>query len=112
MAAVRRRLAVILVQVFENALKYSPDASKVAVQFDLENSVLAVSVHNEGSYIAPAEQALVFERYYRTEAMQHRAPGTGIGLSVAKHAVEAHGGRIWVESNRNTGTTFRFNIPV
>jgi two-component system sensor histidine kinase KdpD len=103
---------MVLVQILENALKYSMNATKVEVRFEVQDNMLSVSIHNEDSYIPTAEQALVFERYYRTEAMQHRAPGTGIGLSVAKHAVEAHGGRIWVESDRDIGTTFGFILPV
>ena len=103
---------MILVQLIENGLKYSTDATKVEVLLEVNDSTLSVSVHNYGSYIPSAEQSLVFERYYRTTAMQHRAPGTGLGLSVAKHAVEAHGGRIWVDSHKDSGTTFHFIVPI
>ena len=103
---------MVLVQVLENALKYSTDATNVRVRFDHAEGLLNVSVHNEGFYIPAAEQKLVFQRYYRTEAMQHRAPGTGVGLSVAKQAVEAHGGRIWVESDKDSGTTFHITLPI
>ncbi|SEB43713.1 ATP-binding protein [Terriglobus roseus] len=103
---------MVLVQLFENALKYSTDGTNIRVRFDVAKGSLTMSVHNEGSFIPAAEQSLVFQRYYRTEAMQHRAPGTGIGLSVAKQAVESHGGRIWVQSDKDRGTTFYITLPV
>ncbi len=103
---------MILVQLLENALKYSPEAVKVRVTFSLGNDELSLSVHNDGSYIPEGEQTLIFERYFRSASVQHRAPGTGVGLSVAKHAVEAQGGHIWVESRHDSGTTFHVTLPV
>ncbi|WP_047489073.1 ATP-binding protein [Terriglobus sp. TAA 43] len=103
---------MILVHVLENALKYSVDATAVTMRVGVTGNALIFSVHNEGSYVPQTERELVFQRYYRTESMQHRAPGTGIGLSVAKQAVEAHGGRIWLESDQDAGTTFLITIPV
>jgi len=103
---------MVLVQVLENALKYSTDGTAVTLRAATPEGFLEVSVHNEGSFIPYAERDLVFQRYYRTESMQHRASGTGVGLSVAKQAVEAHSGRIWVESDQATGTTFHINIPL
>lgn len=103
---------MVLGQLIENALKYSKDATPITVRLAKTDQSLSISVHNEGSFIALEERELVFERYYRTESMQHRAPGTGVGLSVAKQAVEAHGGRIWAESHHDTGTTFQITVPV
>ena len=68
-------------------------------------------VHNEGSYISPRERQKVFTRFYRSPSMDHRAPGTGLGLSVAMKAVEAHGGTISIESDIQAGTTFVVSIP-
>jgi two-component system sensor histidine kinase KdpD len=68
-------------------------------------------VHNEGSYIAPAERPRVFKRFYRSPGSEYRAPGTGIGLSVAKRIAEAHRGRVWIESDPETGTTFFLTLP-
>jgi two-component system sensor histidine kinase KdpD len=103
---------MVLVQLLENALKYSPDSSRVNVNVDLSSAALGLSVHNLGSYIPAEEQKLVFERYYRSAAMQHRAPGTGVGLSVAKHAIEAQNGRIWMDSDKDHGTTFHIALPL
>lgn len=104
-------IRMTLVQLLENALKYSPGTSTVVFKIDVHPGSLDVSIHNEGSYIPPAERGLVFARYYRSPSVEHGAPGTGIGLSVAKKAVEAHSGRIWIESDEEEGTTFHVSIP-
>jgi two-component system sensor histidine kinase KdpD len=103
---------MLLGQVLENALKYSTDSSTVTIRVVRTITSLDLAVHNEGSFIPYAERELVFQRYYRMDSMRHRAPGTGVGLSVAKQAVEAHGGRIWLDSDRKTGTTFHITLPV
>jgi two-component system sensor histidine kinase KdpD len=98
-------------QLIENALKYSPGSSNVHLGIVVLPESLTISIHNEGSYIPPAERELVFERYYRSPSVEHGASGTGIGLSVTRKAVEAHSGRIWIESDREKGTTFHMSIP-
>ena len=105
-------LHMVLVQVLENALKYSLENSKVSISGGVSHDVVTMSVHNYGSYIPPEETSLIFERYYRGASLQHCAPGTGIGLSVAKHALEALNGTIRVTSDRQTGTTFHIALPV
>lgn len=104
-------LRMAFVQVLENAFKYSPDTSDISLNAMLTAGGVEISVSNAGSFIAPSERTLIFERYYRSRSTEHRAPGTGIGLSVAKRAVEAHQGRIWVESDLDTGTTFHILLP-
>jgi two-component system, OmpR family, sensor histidine kinase KdpD len=71
-----------------------------------------ITIHNQGSFIAPHERQLIFRRFYRSPSVEHAAPGTGLGLAVARSAIEAHGGRIWVESQRQAGTTFGIELPV
>jgi len=105
-------LRMALAQLLENALKYSPSASPVVVSAEVANGAVSVSVHNEGSFIPQAERALIFERFYRSPAVERGAPGTGIGLSVARRAVEAHDGTVAVESDRSTGTTFFITLPL
>jgi two-component system sensor histidine kinase KdpD len=69
-------------------------------------SRIVIGIHNHGSYIPPTERDKVFTRFYRSPSVEHRAPGTGLGLSVAKKAIEAHGGKISIESDAQAGTTF------
>ncbi len=104
-------IQMAIVQLVSNALKYSPGGTPVRLNAGRTTSALEISVHNHGTYIPPAERVLVFERYYRSPAVEHSAPGTGIGLSVTKRAIEAHGGHIWIESDPKHGTTFRISIP-
>ena len=100
-----------LVQILDNAAKYGPQDSLIRISADRSGSQAVVRIHNEGSYIPPAERSRVFTRFYRSPSVEHRAPGTGLGLSVAKKAVEAHSGKISIESDAQTGTTFVIAIP-
>ena len=102
---------LLLLQVIENALKYSPATSAVRVKFSCVKQCLEIAVHNEGSFIPPAERSVIFERYYRSAATAYKASGTGIGLSVARSAVEAMHGRIWADSSPESGTTFHISLP-
>ncbi len=104
-------LTLALVQILDNAAKYSFQDSLVRISADCSNSQAVLRIHNQGSYIPLSERNKVFMRFYRSPSVEHRAPGTGLGLSVAKKAVEAHGGKISIESDVQTGTTFVIAIP-
>jgi len=104
-------LTLALVQILDNAAKYSPQDSHIQISATSSESQTSLRIHNEGSYIPPTERNIVFTRFYRSSSVEHRAPGTGLGLSVAKKAVEAHGGKISIESDVQTGTTFVIAIP-
>jgi two-component system sensor histidine kinase KdpD len=104
-------LTLALVQILDNAAKYSPQDSRVQISAASSGSQAILRIHNEGSYIPPTERNIVFTRFYRSSSVEHRAPGTGLGLSVAKKAVEAHGGKISIESDVQAGTTFVIAIP-
>lgn len=104
-------LQIVFEQIFENALKYSEAETPISVTMHAHDEGCYVSVHNLGSYIEPEEQERIFTRFYRSPSMAYRAVGTGIGLSVARHAVEAHSGRITVQSHPERGTTFCVELP-
>ena len=107
----RELLSMALAQILENAQKYSSAGSAIVLSAKGGHGSVILSIHNDGSYIPVEERALIFRRFYRSHDVEHRAPGTGIGLSVALRAVEAHGGELWVESERDTGTTFYISLP-
>jgi two-component system sensor histidine kinase KdpD len=106
-----RLLQMAVLQVLDNASKYSSPASPITLRVISTDTEVVMSVHNEGSFIPPEERLRIFQRFYRSPGSQHKASGTGIGLSVVKRIAEAHRGRVWVESDPVTGTTLFFALP-
>jgi two-component system phosphate regulon sensor histidine kinase PhoR len=94
----------------QNAIKFTPEAGSVTVSARLMDDSLEVTVRDTGVGIAASDLPRVFERFYKVD--QSRASGgTGLGLALVKHAVEAHGGQVSAESRIGEGSTFRFIIP-
>jgi two-component system sensor histidine kinase KdpD len=104
-------LQMALWQMLDNASKYASPASPITLRVASTDAEVVFSVLNEGSYIAPEERMRIFQRYYRASGSQHKASGTGIGLSVTNRIAEAHRGRVWVESDAAEGTTFFLALP-
>jgi signal transduction histidine kinase len=102
----------IVTNLLTNALKYSPPGSPVALRLECVEHEALVSVADQGGGLSSEEQASLFSRYYRAERTRAMAPGLGLGLYVTRALVEAHGGRIWVESRPGEGATFRFTLPL
>jgi len=100
-----------LVQLLDNAVKYGSPSSSIAVEVEVEQAELLVTVKNEGSFIPPAEREKVFQRFYRCLGPCRTVSGTGIGLSVVRRIAEAHQGRAWVNSDPVNGTTFTIALP-
>ncbi len=105
------RLERILVNLLSNALKYSPPQSQVTVSFAAREGVVVTSVTDRGAGIPPEELPRLFQRYYRAGVGRERREGLGLGLYISRLLVEAHGGRIWVESQVGVGSTFSFSLP-
>ena len=106
-------LQEVLQNLLDNALQYTPAGGKIEVSASSSNGHVVVTVADTGIGIPQAEQARIFERFYRVDAARSReAGGTGLGLSIARHIMEAHGGRLWVESAVGEGSRFHFSIPV
>jgi two-component system sensor histidine kinase KdpD len=106
-----RLLEMALLQFLDNASKYASPRSPVTLCVTTTDTEVVFGVQNQGSFIAPEERLLIFQRFYRSPGSQHKAPGTGIGLSVAKRIAEAHAGRAWVESDSEASTTFFLALP-
>jgi two-component system phosphate regulon sensor histidine kinase PhoR len=135
------RIEAVLVNLLHNAIKFTPPGGSVLLQAtrhpspDTREAELLVSVADTGVGILPEDLPRIFERFYKGDAARTRPvprppspgthpptsntreadtreAGTGLGLAIAKHTVQAHGGRIWVESDYGHGTTFFFTLPI
>jgi signal transduction histidine kinase len=109
----RERLHQVLFNLLDNAVRYTPSGGRVTVTADRHNGSVDVHVADTGSGIGAEHLPRVFERFYRVDpARSQKDGGTGIGLAIARSVVEAHGGRIWAESEPGEGSVFTFELPV
>ncbi|MFN2236153.1 MAG: ATP-binding protein, partial [Anaerolineales bacterium] len=105
------RLGQALTNLIHNAIKFTPEGGKVIISAQLETDVVQFSVKDNGIGIPSDDLPRIFERFYKADQSRSES-GTGLGLAIARHLVEAHGGRIWVESKLGFGSTFYFTIPI
>ena len=98
-------------QLVTNALKYSNPESPIVIRADVADRSVRISVRDSGPGISQKELARVFERYYRLAVTASRVPGTGMGLTIARDIVRAHGGDIGVNSEPGLGSEFFFTLP-
>ena len=108
------RIGQVLLNLVGNALQYTPAGGHVRVTARPRGTEMHISVSDTGVGIAPEHLSLIFTRFYRVDKSRARAGwGSGIGLTIARHLVEAHGGRIWAESpGPDQGSTFSFTLPL
>lgn len=106
------RLAQVLLNLVDNALKYTPAGGSVTISAEDLGTMVRMTVVDTGTGIPKADLPRVFERFYRVDKARSRATGgTGLGLSIVKHIVEAHGGAVGVVSDLGKGATFFFTLP-
>ncbi len=106
------RLERLLHNLVDNAIKYSPGGGEVRLFAHREGDRLVMGVQDHGTGISLEDQAKLFDRFQRLDKSGTGVPGVGLGLHVCRLLVEAHGGRIWIESEPGHGTTFRFTLPL
>ena len=109
----RQRIKQVFGNLLTNAIKYTPEAGKINVELTNENGHLLVSISDNGIGIKEEEQEKIFEKFYTVsgKTLTRESERMGLGLTIAKGIVEAHGGRIWVKSRLNRGSTFYFTLP-
>ena len=105
------RVQEVLVQLLENAAKYSPPEAPIRITAEFKGENLEVSVSDQGIGIDDMEQGLIFDKFYRGKNQRYRVQGTGMGLAIARAIIEAHGGRIGVTSQVDRGSVFYFLLP-
>ncbi|MCZ7380251.1 MAG: ATP-binding protein [Candidatus Methanoperedens sp.] len=109
----RQRIKQVFGNLLTNAIKYTPNKGRINVELKNENGHLLVSISDNGVGIAEEEHDKIFEKFYTVggKSLTRESERMGLGLTIAKGIVEAHGGRIWVESKLDKGSTFYFTLP-
>ncbi|MBN1870951.1 MAG: HAMP domain-containing protein [Candidatus Omnitrophica bacterium] len=108
-----KRLSQVLLNLLDNAVKYTSDGGSVTVSADRKEKFVQVDITDTGIGISEKDLPRIFERFYRVDKARSRElGGTGLGLSIVKHIIQAHNGQIWVQSTLGQGSTFSFTIPI
>lgn len=103
-------IAQVLTNLLDNAAKYSPPGSEIALTLRDADGQIEIAVKDEGVGLPPGEEERIFDRFYRVD-VPDRPIGSGLGLAIARGVIQAHGGRIWAERNAERGITVRFTLP-
>jgi signal transduction histidine kinase len=106
-----RRIRQVVFNLLANAVKFTPAGGSVDVSAARVNGEVRVSVADTGPGVPPDDRERIFEKFQQTDVGVGIREGTGLGLALSKRLVELHGGRIWVESEAETGSTFVFTLP-
>ena len=99
----------VLINLLDNALKYTPEGSPIEISASREADGVVVDVADRGPGLAPGDEQRVFEKFYRSPTVP--APGSGLGLSICRGIMQAHGGRIVAANRPGGGAVFRFTLP-
>ncbi len=106
------RISQVILNLLDNAVKYTPEGGQIVVDAVKSNHYVQMDIIDSGIGIPEKDLLRVFERFYRVDKARSREMGgTGLGLSIVKHIVQAHNGRVWVDSELGKGSTFHFTLP-
>jgi GAF domain-containing protein len=107
-----RKIRQVLLNLFSNAIKFTPEGGRIDVGAKPVNGSIEVSVTDTGVGIAPEDQEAVFEEFRQVGTADKKVEGTGLGLALSRKFIELHGGKIWAKSQVGAGSTFTFTLPV
>jgi two-component system phosphate regulon sensor histidine kinase PhoR len=110
-SADKGRIRQVIANLVHNAIKFTAAGGRITVTSRVLEESVVVDISDTGTGIPKEELSRVFERFYKGDKAR-TGEGTGMGLAIAKHVVEAHGGNIWVESEEDKGSTFSFSLPL
>lgn len=106
------KLTQVMDNIISNAMKYSPDGGEIRFGFTVQEEMLCVMISDDGMGIPKENVTKIFDRFYRVDRARARSMGgTGLGLAIARELIEAHGGKIWAQSEEGVGTTIFFTLP-
>ncbi len=108
----RFAMAQVMENILSNAVKYSAPGSVIRCEGGVTGSGCHVKISDQGIGIGQEQLERVFDKFYRADASNTAIPGTGLGMTIVKHIVEAHGGRVWIQSRLGQGTTVHFTLPL
>lgn len=108
----KEKMEQVLKNLLSNAVKYSPEGGLIRVIGKVSADHYLVSIEDQGLGMTPEQVDKIFDKFYRADASSTAIEGTGLGMTIVMHIVEAHGGKVWVESELGKGTTVRFTIPI
>lgn len=107
------RIKIVMQNLLENALRYNVENGQIVIKVEKKPPYVEVSVTDTGIGIPKDDLPKLFTKFFRAKnVLKYETEGTGLGLYLTKNIVEAHGGKIWVESIENRGTTFHFTLPI
>ena len=112
-SADREALVQAICNLIDNAIKYARDGGRLDFDLGRDGDGVAIAVRDAGAGIAPAEHERIFEKFYRVSTgLVHDVQGSGLGLAIVKQVIEAHGGRVEVESAPGQGSAFVIRLPL
>jgi signal transduction histidine kinase len=107
-----RKVKQVLLNLLSNALKFTPEGGRIDVRAAVRDGTAEILVTDTGVGISPEDQEAVFEEFRQVGTASKKVEGTGLGLAIARKCIDLHGGRMWVESQVGTGSTFAFTLPL
>lgn len=109
----REKIEIALANLIDNALNYTPNKGTIEIFLTADKQNVEFTIQDNGVGIPKNQQKGIFSKFFRGEnVVKIETEGTGLGMFIAKNIIEAHGGKIWFESEENKGTTFHFTLPI
>ncbi len=108
----KEKIEQVLTNILDNAINYSPKGGRIRVAGRVVGNDLRVSIEDQGIGVTPEQVDKMFRKFYRADTSDSAPEGTGLGMTIVKYIVEAHAGKVWVESEAGKGTKVEFAIPI